>query len=326
MCGHNFFSIGPDAFEASGRKLFIETDWWTDVDDAVAIRLAGWAHRNHKINLVGVGINTTHNNGKWSLDGFVKKETGAFAIPVAVPLTTYTPSGSPPYQSTMVSRLSNVIDQNKVFPDAVTTLRQVLVDNDQVEIVSIGYLNNLQELLSSAADGISALTGSQLVAAKVPMLWVMGGAWPAGSENNFTRDATARAAAAAVVSNWPGPITFIGFEIGETIFTGANLQGMHGIDVLAQALLDMGTPTGRESWDPMALMAAVAGDVSRFGLSLVRGTATVNAGTGANTWVTSAGGNHYYVTKNGSMSDAAYTAAMNALLLRSNWATSDPLP
>jgi inosine-uridine nucleoside N-ribohydrolase len=180
--------------------------------------------------------------------------------------------------------------------------------------------------LNSAADGISPLTGAQLVAAKVSTLWIMGGDFPNGTSNNFDRDANARTSAANVVSSWPGPIIFIGHEIGTDVISGGNLQGMQGTDVLAQALLDMGSPTGRSSWDPMAMMAAIAGDVTDWGMSLVRGTATVNPSTGANTWVNSGSGNHYYAVRDGSISAEQYASIINTLLLRSNWETFDPLP
>ena len=39
------------------RKFILGTDWWTDCDDAVALRLITRAVKDGKVGLVGVGIN-----------------------------------------------------------------------------------------------------------------------------------------------------------------------------------------------------------------------------------------------------------------------------
>ena len=39
------------------RKMILGTDWWTDCDDAVALRLLAKAHKAGDITLLGIGIN-----------------------------------------------------------------------------------------------------------------------------------------------------------------------------------------------------------------------------------------------------------------------------
>ena len=39
------------------RHFILDTDWWTDCDDAVAIRLLCNAHWQKKVNLLGININ-----------------------------------------------------------------------------------------------------------------------------------------------------------------------------------------------------------------------------------------------------------------------------
>ena len=39
------------------RNMILGTDWWTDCDDAVAVRLVCRAVKEQKIRLLGVGIN-----------------------------------------------------------------------------------------------------------------------------------------------------------------------------------------------------------------------------------------------------------------------------
>jgi inosine-uridine nucleoside N-ribohydrolase len=90
-----------------------------------------------------------------------------------------------------------------------------------VVIVSIGSLTNLRDLLISPADEWSPWEGAGLAAQKVRFLVVMGGGYPSGDrECNFEYDVPATQ---AVISGWPTPVVFCGFEVGETILTGPRL-------------------------------------------------------------------------------------------------------
>ena len=51
------------------------TDWGTDCDDMVAVRLLTWAVKEKKINLAAIGINHCINNSVASLDGFLTNES-----------------------------------------------------------------------------------------------------------------------------------------------------------------------------------------------------------------------------------------------------------
>jgi len=62
------------------RNMILGTDWWTDCDDAVAVRLVCRAVKEQKIRLLGVGINACMEYSVASLKGFlasVDAETGA---------------------------------------------------------------------------------------------------------------------------------------------------------------------------------------------------------------------------------------------------------
>ena len=39
------------------RRFILDTDWWTDCDDAVALRLLCNAHKNKEIDFIGININ-----------------------------------------------------------------------------------------------------------------------------------------------------------------------------------------------------------------------------------------------------------------------------
>ena len=38
------------------RKFILDTDWWTDCDDAVAVRLLCNAHRQGKVEILGIKV------------------------------------------------------------------------------------------------------------------------------------------------------------------------------------------------------------------------------------------------------------------------------
>jgi inosine-uridine nucleoside N-ribohydrolase len=106
--------------------------------------------------------------------------------------------------------------------DAVAMYRRLLAaaPDASVTVVVVGSMSNPAHLLASPPDALSPLSGRDLVARKVRALSVMGGAYPEGSESNFTVDP---GATRALVAGWPTPITFSGFEIGEELMTGTQL-------------------------------------------------------------------------------------------------------
>lgn len=282
----------------AAKRLYVSTDWWTDVDDAVAVRFLCWAQYAGLISIQGWDINTTLSNGPASLDALLRFEGFRNSV-ISRPLTSHVPGGAPPYQANLALLPHDVGDISTV-EDAVTMYRRGLAgQSGRVEILSIGYLNNLQELLASSADVHSPLTGAALVAAKVSKLWIMGGNWPSGDENNFNRTTQAKTAASYVCTNWPTPITFVGYETASGINTGQTLRG--SADPLAQALVDHGSSAGRPSWDIMASLIALA-DPASIAVSSVRGYGSVNGSTGANTWVTDGAGPHTYSVIGGSAS------------------------
>lgn len=303
----------------SPRPVIIDTDWWTDVDDAVAIRVALEAERSGLIDIMACTINTALDKGPGSLDAMLY-DAGRFGVPIGSH-KTYVPTGSAPsYQSNMYDGKPHDLGPLVSVPTGVSVLRHTLASgsNGSVDIISIGYLTNLQELLLSTADAASPLTGIELVTQKVKHLWIMGGSWPNGAENNFNRDTVAAGAAASVISSWPTPITFMGFEVSNTVRTGGNLTSeVSSTDILRIALSDHGSSGGRFSWDPMMMRLAAIGTLTDAGYTAVYGTASVNAVTGVNSFIENNNGKHRYVVK--AKSDQYYIDDINPRLVPGNW-------
>lgn len=182
---------------------------------------------------------------------------------------------------------------------AVNLYRKVLSHqpDSSVTVISIGYFTNLARLLRSEPDQYSDLTGQQLIAKKVKKLVAMGGEYPEGKEYNIAHDIPA---AQAVVRNWPTPIIFSGFEIGEDVKTGAFLAKTQDIktnpvkEAYLHSIPSKEQAEGNPSWDLITVLVAVRGAEPYY--DLVSGKNAIDP-EGENTWHDSKSG-HYYLKEN----------------------------
>jgi len=288
----------------------------------VGFEIAKYAHYKNKIRIRCVGLSTTLAHGAGCVDTLLH-ESGV-VVPIGVPLVSHVPSGTPPYQTAIRARgiAQGLITGSETYSDAVSVFRQAFVDTaTKMSLIDIGYPTTIVEILQSAADGISPLTGVELMLAKCRRVVVMGGAYPSGSENNFNRTAQAITAARTLVGICPVPIVYNGYEIGELISTGDNLIGQEATNLVALALQLSGAATGRPSWDPMAMLYAIAPSLTAAGFTRIRGKNAVDA-LGANTFTANVNGRDMYLVK--ASSDATFKTIINTLLQRSAWPTYDP--
>lgn len=277
------------------RKFILGTDWWTDCDDAVAIRILAREVKKKKIVLHGIGINACMEHSVTSLEGFLNCE-GVSDIPIGIDLEATDFGGNPPYQRRLAG-YAQKYTCNEDAESAVSLYRRLLAEStEQVEMIEIGFLQVVAALLESKGDEISPKSGIELVREKVSKFWVMAGKWDTagGMENNFARNKRSRTAAELFCQKCPVPVVFLGWEIGVDVITGDILSTD---DVLGQVLADHGSQNGRMSWDPMLVMLALAGDPDAAGYKTVRGYASVEAETGSNYFVPSSVGPHCYVIR-----------------------------
>ena len=148
------------------RNFILGTDWWTDCDDAVAIRILARAHKAGEICIKGIGINGCMEYSVKSLDAFLQSE-GVLDIPLGIDLEATDFGGNPPYQKRL-SELSSKYNSNADAEDAVKLYRRILAESKEpLEIMEIGYLQVISAVLESGADEISDKTGVELVEEKV---------------------------------------------------------------------------------------------------------------------------------------------------------------
>ena len=289
------------------RQFILGTDWWSDCDDAVALRLLARAAKQGEIRLLGIGINACMQHSVASLRGFLRTE-GLDDIPLGLDAAATDFSGIPSFQARLAAEYGKGIT-NADAMDAVRLYRKLLSSvEDQVEILEIGFMQVITAVLESPADDLSPLTGMELVRQKVKKMWVMAGKWDADGEkeHNFCLNARARTAAEAFCRLCPVPVTFLGWEVGFDVITGGALPDN---DPLHMVLADHGSANGRSSWDPMLALLAVTGNEAEAGYDTVTGFARVDPADGANYFRPDPNGPHRYVIKNSD--NAFYENAIN---------------
>jgi len=179
------------------------------------------------------------------------------------------------YLEALVDEYESDVKNRDQAQEAVATYRKVLAaeDDGSVTVVTVGFLQNLADLLRSPPDRYSPLGGRELVARKVDKLVVMGGRFPADPEKTEFNlsDGPYRDGRTAqqVIESWPTEMVFSGSEIGEDIMTGSVLGESLPENPVARAYeLYPGTNNygERASWDLTAVLYAVRPDAGFWNL------------------------------------------------------------
>ncbi|MBR3768146.1 MAG: hypothetical protein IKL10_07925 [Clostridia bacterium] len=276
------------------REFIFGTDWWTDCDDLAAMRILLRAHKKGEIKLLGVGINACMEHSAPSVEGFMNLE-GVNVIPLGIDLEGTDFEGTHlKYQKNLAPFAVNY-KKNEDAEDAVRLYRRLLSESDgNVEIVEVGFLQVIANVLLSGGDDISPKSGLELMREKVKKIWVMAGKWDeeGGKEHNFCNNCRSREGAETFCRLCPVPVTFLGFEVGVNIISGNELLYD---DFLYKAFCDHGSKNGRSSWDPLTALLALMGDEETAGYDTVSGKAFVDAKTGRNYFTEDKLGLHKYV-------------------------------
>ncbi|KAB2575685.1 hypothetical protein DBV05_g5676 [Lasiodiplodia theobromae] len=283
----------PLASVATAKKnLIIDTDLFSDVDDAGALLLAA---TSSKVNILAVNVNYPSSYSALAASAILA-HYGHEDVPVGVmrPLTNesffddfYFELGE--YASKVAYHWSGGSlswgDAGSAW-DPVSLYRKVLAEQEDssVTIASIGFFDNLSGLLNSTADAYSNSSGLELVQSKVAELVIMGGGYPSGYEYNFWGSNSSLTA--HVVNNWPGKMTFSGSELGGNVTSGASLtvEAPAGDPVAAAYRWYTGYNVSRFSWDPLTVLYACEGTADLFEYANEFGYNHVHP-NGSNNWV-----------------------------------------
>lgn len=274
------------------RPLIFDTDWWTDVDDACAVRILLNAEKSKEIDVRGICLSAVDAESYESIGKFIANE-GCPDIPIGADKEATDFEGTPAFRQPILDSSDAKPLTEKDVSDCVDFYRKLLSSSSRrVDIVAVGFPNTMAKLLQSGPDKWSPLSGKELVEKKAGTLYMMAGNYPEGKEHNFCNAPRSREAGAVVCDEWPGEIVFLGFEVGIQVVAGGNLP--HD-DLLYKVLEVHGSAAGRYMWDPLTLVIALQGSPEEAGFESVRGTCRVNRETGENTFEENPDGKHCYV-------------------------------
>lgn len=281
--------------------LVIETDIHGDVDDVGALALAHVFADRGLARLLAVGVNTPSTWGALAVQA-VNEYYGRPDTQIGV---LYPPDDSVAgrdYACGLAQRFAPRLPDR--LPPAVDMLHETLstIQPGTATLVSIGFHHNLVALLDR--DG-----GRELVERAVGQTVVMAGVFPRGAEYNMTEHP---AEARRFVDEWPRPIDFVGYEIGEHVITGRDLSwptpAVNPVAVAYELYTRPGE--GRPSWDLIAIDYAVRGGDGSYEPS-EPGRVDVDE-RGHVAWAPEPGGPHRYVRP--LVDDEQLAARLDALL------------
>ena len=237
-------------------KVILDTDLGSDCDDAGALALLHNLEKQNRAKILAVTHCATEIGGAVSVKA-INEYYGNADIPVG------RNQGEPFLECARCKIFTPYIMEEYLksnsmpeFEEAVRLMRRMLVENRNVTIISIGILNNICGLLKSPPDDISLLSGYELIEQSVDEMYVMGGHFEnlSISEHNIACDILS---ARYVADNFPKPIVYCGFEIGEKIRTGKLLKGALDENPVKKIYSIYSRDALRESWDPITAYAAV---------------------------------------------------------------------
>jgi len=204
----------PIQAKPTPQPLIFDTDMDSDVDDVAALcQLHAMADAG-EIDLLGVAIS---GRQEWSAPCVDAINTfyGRPDLPIALVSGTRGIHQPSRFARQIAEAFPQDYQQKHAKFHAVELYRSLLskAADKSVIIVSVGDMTNLAALLSSPADGISPLTGKDLISAKVKNYTCMGSRYPAdedpgkGRWGNFRTDPVSTK---EVTQSWPTLITFTG--------------------------------------------------------------------------------------------------------------------
>jgi pyrimidine-specific ribonucleoside hydrolase len=278
-------------------SVIFDTDMGPDYDDVGAITLLHYFADHGQAKILATIASTRYPRVAAVLNvinTYFKKPD----IPIGIPREDASDQADfQKWSDTLVAKYPHKISSNAEAADAVTLYRKILskqADNSVV-IITVGFFNNIADLLKSPGDEYSSLSGQKLVEKKVMKLVSMAGHFPAGREFNVDQRV---AASQYVFNHFTRPVIFSGYEIGSKIKSGFLL--MHNKKIINSPVKDVfsisipqskGDADGRMSWDQTAVLAGIKGTSPYF--KLRPGKIRINH-DGSNSW--DAKGNQYYLT------------------------------
>ncbi len=219
--------MAPTVTVAADRlKVIFDTDIDGDNDDVAAAAILHAFADEGRLEILAMGVVSLHPYSPACLDA-INTYYGRPDIPIGVYKGTKLAMHGSSYAKIVTERCPNDIGLSDGVPNVMAVYRRVLSKqpDGKVMMIAVGQMNNLVDLLASAPDEYSDLTGRELVRRKVRELFVMA---PYFNEKNEYQRAynfiTSPQAAVELIEKWPTTIRFGEGNLGHRHFIGSRLS------------------------------------------------------------------------------------------------------
>jgi hypothetical protein len=295
------------------KKLIIDTDFASDADDVIAVRLAMCFQDLGMIDVEGIALSTTYSRSPLAIHALCYQD-GYGYIPVAMD----TAGNGVQVHTDYVDAIYDMPKSRSDYEQPVDMYRRLLAESDtKVNIITLGFLQNIQGLMNSSPDQYSNLTGAELIAQKVDTLYIVGGNSTGRPSYNFywTGEKVINAAK-SVAQNFPGKVVFLQTDLSDDTFCGQfySTQDSNQSDAVTKVLKANDQLSGVVAWDVFSMWCAVQdinGNLEQSFLEMQQGTQYISD-TGANTWTETSEGRHYRIVKKNK--GDYYSGIMNGML------------
>ena len=239
--------LAEDAEETNPKRVIFETDMSTDVDDVGALAVLHALADNGEAEILAISFNEVHPSGAGTICA-INTWYNRGDIPIGIYKGDLTDPDESSYLDGIAANFPHDLPTTPI-PSSLELYQQVLREqpDNSVTIISVGFLNNLYDLLQ---------TDSNLVAQKVKELVVMA-LLIDDPYNTVRHDLIDKSE--YVIHNWPTPLVIS--QHGESVHTGARLAETPAENPVREAYYRRfnGQYKGRSSWDQIAVLYGVRG-------------------------------------------------------------------
>ena len=245
MTPSNLLAEGVE--EMNPKKIIFETDMCTDVDDVGALAVLHVLADNGEAEILAISYNEVHPSGAGTICA-INRWYNRGDIPIGI----YKGNLASPDESSYLDGIAANFPHDLPTvptPSSLDLYLQLLSEqpDNSVTIISVGFLNNLYDLLK---------VNPNLVAQKVTELVVMAEVVD-DPYNTVRHDLVDKSE--YVIRNWPTPLVIS--QHGESVHTGTRLAEAPAENPVREAYYRRFNRQyrGRSSWDQIAVLYGVRG-------------------------------------------------------------------
>ena len=239
--------LAESAEETNPKRVIFETDMCTDVDDVGALAVLHALADNGEAEILAISYNEVHPSGAGTICA-INTWYNRGDIPIGIYKGNLADPDESSYLESIAANFAHDLPTVPT-PSSLELYLQVLSEqpDNSVTIISVGFLNNLYNLLKANPD---------LVAQKVTELVVM--ALLIEDPYNTVRHSLIDKSE-YVIRNWPTSLVIS--QHGETVHTGVRLAETAAENPVREAYYRRfnGQYKGRSSWDQLAVLYGVRG-------------------------------------------------------------------